>query len=308
MGILITGGAGFIGKNLAAHLSESGHRVQILDNFATSSRPEWATGLVKVFEGSVLNYDQFLESASDVETIVHLAALPSVGRSWQNPIESNLVNTQGTINACLVALEVGAQLVFASSSSVYGSNPLLPRNESHSLMPISPYAVTKLIGEEYIRMFMRTKGLSATILRFFNVYGPGQSSTSDYAAVIPKFITGALSRSGVSVFGDGEQSRDFTYVADLCRVIERVIDLGISQELAINAAFGESYSLNLVLEILRRNLGAFDIEYFPSRVGDVRESQADPSELYRRIGALDVTSFEAGLSSTIEYFRGAIQD
>jgi nucleoside-diphosphate-sugar epimerase len=216
---LITGGAGFIGSNLAARLLETGHEVRILDNFATGRRANVRDlgGDVELIEGDIQSYERVHKATLGCEVVLHQAALPSVPRSVQDPLTSNATNVIGTLNVLLAARDEGVRrVVCASSSSVYGSSPAsTPRREDEPTVPISPYATAKLAGEGYARSFSEVYGLDTVALRYFNVFGPRQDPTSQYAAVIPNFITALRAGERPVIYGDGEQSRDFTYVANV---------------------------------------------------------------------------------------------
>src|SRR5436189_5732427 len=215
MGVLVTGGGGFIGSHLAARLASLGHSVRILDNFATGRRSNVLAlgGEIELVEGDIQSYERVHNAVAGCEVVFHQAAMPSVPRSVQDPLTSNATNVTGTLDVLLAARDSGVgRLVYASSSSVYGANPDLPKREEQPTLPISPYAVAKLAGESYCRAFHEFFGLETVALRFFNVFGPGQDPLSQYAAVIPRFITSLLDGKPPVVYGDGEQSRDFTYV------------------------------------------------------------------------------------------------
>src|SRR5256714_11683048 len=218
MKILVTGGGGFIGSHLAANLASSGHEVRIIDNFATGRRSN-VLGLpedVELVEGDIQSYERVHNAVAGCDVVFHQAALPSIPRSVQDPLTSNATNVMGTLNVLLAARDAGVRrVVYASSSSVYGVNQELPKREDMASMPISPYAVGKLAGEGYCRSFAEVYGLETVALRYFNVFGPRQDPRSQYAAVIPNFISALLTGERPTIFGDGEQSRDFTYVQNV---------------------------------------------------------------------------------------------
>ena len=215
MHCLVTGGGGFIGSNLVKTLLEKGHDVRVLDNFSTGKRENLGIFLdrLELLEGDFRSYHIVHEAARDIDVIFHQGALPSVPRSINDPITTNQVNVEGTLNILDAAQDTGVRrVIYASSSSIYGENPELPKHEEMSPHPISPYAVAKLAGEKYCQVFTRTYGIETVCLRYFNVFGSGQDPNSQYAAVIPRFITAFLDHQRITVHGDGEQSRDFTYI------------------------------------------------------------------------------------------------
>src|SRR5215207_9918077 len=218
MRVLVTGGGGFIGSHLVERLVLDGHDVRVLDNFATGRRENLIEigDDVELVEGDIQSYERVHTAVRGCDTVLHQAALPSVPRSVQDPLTSHASNVTGTLNVLLAARDSGVRrVVFASSSSVYGANPTLPKHEELTPLPISPYAAAKLAAENYCRAFSRVYGLETVALRYFNVFGPRQDPLSQYAAVIPNFITAALQGTRPTIFGDGEQSRDFTYVENV---------------------------------------------------------------------------------------------
>jgi nucleoside-diphosphate-sugar epimerase len=304
--VLVTGGGGFIGSHLVERLLSDGHEVRVLDNFATGKREnllEWADQ-VELVEGDLRSYERVHTAVRGCELVLHQAALPSVPRSVQDPLTSSEVNITGTLNVLLAARDEGVRrVVFASSSSIYGANPELPKREDLLPLPMSPYAVAKLAGEGYCRSFHEVFGLETVALRYFNVFGPRQDPLSQYAAVIPNFITARLAGKRPVVYGDGEQSRDFTYV-------ENVVDanlLAISADGAAgklyNIAAGERTTLNQLLDhlgaLLGREPGA---RYDPARPGEVRHSQADIGRARRELGYSPSISLEEGLRRTLAWY------
>src|SRR5215211_2241220 len=279
--VLVTGGGGFIGSHIVDRLLADGHSVRVLDNFATGRREN----LLDVFsdidlvEGDIQSYERVHNAVSGCEVVLHQGALPSVPRSVQDPLTSNATNVTGTLNVLLAARDSGVRrVVYASSSSIYGANPELPKHEGLLPQPISPYAVAKLAGEGFCRSFHEVFGLETLALRYFNVFGPRQDPLSQYAAVVPNFITALMDGSQPVVFGDGEQSRDFTYVGN---VVEGNVLAMTAEGVAgktYNVAAGDRTTLNQLLDHLRRLIGS-DVEprYEPTRLGDVKHSQADVS-------------------------------
>jgi UDP-glucose 4-epimerase len=307
MKVLVTGGAGFIGSHLAARLVADGHEVRVLDNFSTGSRTNLADlgDSVELVEGDMQSYERAHNAVQGCEVIFHQAALPSVPRSIQDPLTSHTTNVVGTLNLLLAARDSEVRrLVYASSSSIYGADPSLPKQEDQAPLPISPYAVAKLASEGYCRSFSEVYGLETVALRYFNVFGPGQDPLSQYAAVIPRFITALLAGKQPLVFGDGEQSRDFTYIDN---VVEANMLAATAPEVAgqrFNIACEKRISLNFLLDELRTILGSeVEAEYLESRAGDVPHSLADISRARERLGYSPSIEFGDGLRRTVEYFQ-----
>ncbi len=278
MRALVTGGAGFIGHHLVRRLLNDGYEVRVLDNFATGSR-ERLEGLdVALVEGDLRSYERAHTAVRGTDVVFHLGALPSVPRSVQDPLTTGAVNVEGTLNVLLAARDEGIRrVVFASSSSVYGASPALPKNEADQPLPISPYGVSKLSAEHYCRAFTTVYGLETVSLRLFNVFGPGQDPLSQYAAVVPRFITALASGNRPIVYGDGTQTRDFTYVEDVIEAFVLASQAsGAAAGEVINVSAGEQTSLLALLALLS-DLIATDAEpiFEPSRPGEVRASQGD---------------------------------
>src|SRR3954454_10924138 len=246
---LVTGGGGFIGSHLVDRLLRDGHDVRVLDNFATGRRENLLHVIsdIELVEGDLQSYERAHTAVRDCDVVLHQAALPSVPRSVQDPLTSNAVNVIGTLNVLLAARDSGVKrVVFASSSSVYGANPTLPKRESDSTLPISPYASSKLAGENYCRSFSRVYDLETVALRYFNIFGTRQDPLSQYAAVVPRFITLALSGQPPTIFGDGTQSRDFTFVDNAvhANLLAAEAPADAVDGLAFNVATGTRYTLN----------------------------------------------------------------
>jgi nucleoside-diphosphate-sugar epimerase len=302
---LVTGGAGFIGSNVVLELLARGQGVRVLDNFATGRRDNLADvwDSVELIEGDLTSYERVHTAVRGVDYVLHLGALPSVPRSVQDPLTTSQVNITGTLNVLLASRdEKIRRVVYASSSSVYGNTPVLPKVETMPTTPMSPYAVAKLCGEGYCQSFARVYGMETVSLRYFNVFGPRQNPMSQYAAVIPKFITMMREGERPTVNGDGEQSRDFTFVAN---VVAATIGAATAPEAAVgrfmNVACGERFTLNQLVAELNAILGtALEPEYFPERVGDVRDSLADISLARELIGYAPAVSFAQGLRLTAE--------
>jgi nucleoside-diphosphate-sugar epimerase len=278
--VLVTGGAGFIGHHLARRLVEDGHDVRVLDNFATGSRARLEGLDVDVVEGDLRSYERAHNAVRGAELVFHLGALPSVPRSMQDPLTTSAVNVEGTLNVLLAARDESVRrVVFASSSSVYGANPALPKREDHQPLPVSPYGVSKLAAEHYCRAFTNVYGLETVSLRLFNVFGPGQDPLSQYAAVVPRFITAFSAGESPVIYGDGTQTRDFTYVAD---VIEAFIAASGSESAAgevINIAAGNETSVAALAEVVADLVGSTTEPRFePVRLGEITRSTADRSK------------------------------
>lgn len=305
--VLVTGGAGFIGSHLVHRLLNDGYKVRILDNFATGSRENVQPLLddVELLEGDIQSYERAHNAVRGCELVFHQAALPSVPRSIQDPLTSNASNVIGTLNLLLAARDQGVRrVVSASSSSVYGSNPALPKHEDMATMPISPYAVAKQAAEGYCRAFYQVYGLETVALRYFNVYGPRQDPLSQYAAVIPKFITALLEGRQPLVYGDGEQSRDFTYIDNTvdANILAASAEGAAGQ--AFNIACGERISLNDLLSEIRELTGTdLQARYLDPRPGDVPHSLADISKARDVLGFNPEIDLRDGLNRTIEFHR-----
>lgn len=303
--MLITGGAGFIGSNLARHATAAGHQVRILDDLSTGLRENLDGLEVDFVEGSFLDTDLLARTVSGVESIVHLGAIPSVPRSVAAPMPTHEANATGTLNVLTAARENGVEHVaVASSSSVYGANPKLPKREDDYTLPMSPYAVSKLATEGYALAHQYAYGMKTIAFRFFNVYGPGQRADHAYAAVIPKFLDAALHGRPVEIHGDGLQSRDFTYVDTVCRVLLAAAERKVSPEGAVNLAYTTNTSLLELLDEMERQLGRpIERNHVEPRVGDVRASQADCSKVTGLFPEVQPVSLETGLAETIAWME-----
>jgi UDP-glucose 4-epimerase len=306
MRYLITGGAGFIGSNLAAYLAKRGDEVRILDNLSSGRREnlEGLTGDVEVIEGDIRDYWTVAEAVQDIDYVLHQAALPSVPRSVKNPLTSNSVNIDGTLNVLEASRKAGVKkLVMASSSSVYGESEELPKHEKMLPSPLSPYAVTKVTGEYYLKVYWELYRFPTVALRYFNIFGPRQDPNSEYAAVVPKFITCFLTGRKPTVFGDGSQSRDFTYI-DNCvqaNILAATNDHIVGDH--FNVACGGQFTLNDLLDKLREIIGVdTPANYVDPRPGDIKHSFATIDKL-TAFGYRPAVGFEAGLRRTVEYFR-----
>jgi nucleoside-diphosphate-sugar epimerase len=305
--VLVTGGGGFIGSNLVERLVRDGRRVRVLDNFATGHRENLAGVLdeVELLEGDIQSYERVHNAVRGCELVFHEAALPSVPRSIQDPLTSNASNVIGTLNVLLAARDEGVRrVVFASSSSVYGANPELPKREEMSTIPIAPYAVSKLAAEGYCRAFFNVYGLETVSLRYFNVFGPRQDPLSQYAAVIPRFVVSILNGARPVIYGDGEQSRDFTYIdnaVDANLLASRAEGVGGE---TFNIACGERVTLNrLVAELRAVSTTEFDAAYAEGRPGDVRHSHAEIARAQDKLGYEPNIDFHEGLRRTYAHYH-----
>jgi len=305
---LVTGGAGFIGSNLVRRLLEEGYRVRILDNFSTgrAANLQDIRDEVELIEGDLRDEKALSAAIQGVRYVFHLAALPSVIRSVHDPLSTNAVNITGTLHLLMAARDADVErVVFSSSSSVYGDTPTLPKKEDMLPMPLSPYALSKLAGEHYCRMFHGLFGLVTFSLRYFNVYGPRQDPASEYAAVIPRFITAVLRGESPTVYGDGTQTRDFTFVDDVTAANLACIRAPESAAGTVfNAAGGGRVSVKELAETICRLAGReCSIRYVDPRPGDVKHSQGDGSLAERVLGWRVQTSLEEGLRRTMDWFR-----
>jgi UDP-glucose 4-epimerase len=300
---LVTGGAGFIGSNLVHALMERGDDVRVLDNFSTGNRANLEGLEVDVVEGELRSYERVHAATRGVEVVYHLGALGSVPRSVQDPLTSNAVNVEGTLNVLLAARDEGVRrVVFSSSTSVYGTSPQLPTSESTPTDPISPYGVTKLAAERYCISFSRVyHSFEAVVLRYFNVFGPRQSPHSQYAAAVPLFIAAIDAGEPITIYGDGEQSRDFTYVANVVDATIRAAESAGANGRAFNIAAGAPASVNHVADTIGGILGKPVEKLFgPPRPGDIRDSWADISAASEALGYEPHVDLAAGLELTAE--------
>ena len=305
--VLVTGGAGFIGSHIAISLLQRGLSVRILDNFATGRRSNLSAigDGAEIVEGDIQSYERVNRAMSGCEVVLHQAALPSVPRSIQDPLTSNATNVIGTLNVLLAARDSGVRrVVLASSSSVYGSDPTLPKREDAPTLPISPYATAKLASENYARSFHSVYGLETVALRYFNVFGPRQDPTSQYAAVVPRFASALLTGGQPVIFGDGEQSRDFTHVANVVNANILAMDAPAAPGRAYNVAYGARVSVNQLASEIGAVLGC-DVAptYLASRTGDVPHSLADLSRARDELGYEPSVDLREGLENTIAHVR-----
>jgi UDP-glucose 4-epimerase len=304
---LVTGGAGFIGSNLARALLERGDEVRVLDNFSTGNRVNLEGLDVDIVEGELRSYERVHNAVRGTEVVYHLGALGSVPRSVQDPLTTNAVNVDGTMNVLLAARDEGVRrVVFASSSSVYGSSASLPATEGSAVDPISPYGVAKLAAERYCVSFSRVyASFETVVLRYFNVFGPRQNPRSQYAAAVPLFISAVAAGEPVTIFGDGEQSRDFTYVENVVAANLAAADAEGANGKIFNVAAGAPKRVNTLVDTIGRLLGKDVVrEHAPPRAGDIRDSFADVSAARAVLGWTPTIDFEDGLSRTIDALLG----
>jgi UDP-glucose 4-epimerase len=304
--VLVTGGGGFIGSNLTRALVERGDDVRVLDNFSTGNRANLADLVdeIEIVEGELRSYERVHAATRGVEVVFHQGALPSVPRSVQDPLTTSAVNVEGTLNVLLAARDEGIRrVVAASSSSVYGNSDELPRVETQNPDPISPYGVSKLAAERYCVSFARVYPLETVVLRYFNVFGPNQDPTSEYAAVVPRFITGIADRRPVPVYGDGDQRRDFTYVANVVDANLRAADAEGVNGRVFNVATGRPTTVNELAEKIGDVLGrAVEREERPERTGDIRDSWADVRRARELLGWDPRVGLDEGLRLAAEHF------
>jgi nucleoside-diphosphate-sugar epimerase len=307
--VLVTGGAGFIGSHLVHALAARGDTVRVIDDFSSGKPANLSgtpgSGSVELIEGSILDEAALARAVAGVHTVFHQAAIPSVPRSLSAPVPSHNANATGTLLVLEAARRHGAKrVVYAGSSSAYGETPTLPKVETMSPAPLSPYAVSKLSGEHYCQVYDRALGLETVVLRYFNVFGPRQDPGSQYAAVIPRFITAALEGRAPAVFGDGSQSRDFCHIDNVVAANLLAAEVEEARGQVFNIACGQATDLNRVIALVGRALGrAVEPRYEPARTGDIKHSLADISRAERVLGYRVLVAFEDGLSRTIDWFR-----
>lgn len=305
--VLVTGAAGFIGSHICAQLCQSEVVTDVvgIDDLSSGSLVNLDGLDVELVRGSILDPDALAAATSGVDSIVHLAARPSVPRSIEDPVASHEANTVGTLRILEAArgLDDG-HVIVASSSSVYGANPTLPKHEDLSTQPMSPYGASKLAAEQYTLAWQHSYGLQTLAFRFFNVYGPRQAPGHAYAAAIPAFVSAALGNQPLQVYGDGTQSRDFTYVGTLAAVIVDAVERRLASTSPVNLAFGSRVSLNELIERLGALAGLdIDVAYGEPRVGDVKHSQADNTRLRSLFPEIEPIELDEGLTATIAWMR-----
>ncbi len=304
---LVTGGAGFIGSHIAEALVNRGDRVRVLDNLSTGHRKNLANikDRIEFVECDIRNLDAARRAVEGAHIIFHQAAIPSVPRSVAEPDLNHDVNVNGTFNILMAAREAGARrVIYAASSSAYGDTETLPKHEDTPPSPLSPYAAAKLFGEYYCQVFTRVYGLETVSLRYFNVFGPRQDPSSQYSGVISKFVTALLAGETPVIYGDGEQSRDFTYVANVVDANLRAAEAPEAIGQVMNLGIGERVTLNQLLAELQRIIGAnLPARYEEFRTGDVRHSLADISRAKELIGYRPLVGLTEGLEQTVTWYR-----
>jgi nucleoside-diphosphate-sugar epimerase len=302
---VVTGGAGFIGSHLAEELERRGERVRVVDNLSTGHRRNLAhLRTVEFVEGDLADPETAHRAVAGADYVLHQAAIPSVPRSVSDPITSNRSNIDATLHVLVAARDAGVKrVVYAGSSSAYGDTPTLPKREDMPTNPLSPYALQKLVGEQYLQLFTRLYGLETVTIRYFNVFGPRQDPSSPYSGVISLFASALLDGRAPGICGDGEQTRDFTYVANVVDGVLRACTADASGQV-INVATGGRISINQLFRTMRDLLGApVEATHIEPRAGDVRDSQADITRAREVLGYAPLVSFEEGLQRTLEWYR-----
>jgi UDP-glucose 4-epimerase len=305
--VAVTGGAGFVGSNLVARLIEEGHDVVVIDDLTTGVLSNLNELRCEFRQFSVTDLVKLKAAASDCEVIFHLGARGSVPRSIKNPLATHEVNATGTLNVLEIARESGAHVIFSSSSSVYGRNLRLPKDESMWLGPLTPYAASKLASEAYVQAYSASYGVPTTILRFFNVFGPRQRPDHLYAAVLPKWIWLAMHSQPIEVFGDGTVTRDFTYISTVVDIALTSFKKKVVWEGPINVAYGNRISLNQVIEELRKYFPELIVKYSPPRPGDIKDSENNPTLLKTLFAEIEPKSFDTAIAETVEWLRKRAQ-
>jgi nucleoside-diphosphate-sugar epimerase len=303
---LVTGGAGFIGSHLAEELVRRGAKVRVVDSLITGRRSNLAhLPGVEFVEGDLADSEVAVRAVAGVDYVLHQAAIPSVPRSVQDPITSNRANVTASLNVLVAARDAGVKrLVYAGSSSAYGNTPTLPKHEDMPANPLSPYALQKLVGEQYCQMFAQLYGFEALTVRYFNVFGPRQDPGSPYSGVISLFSTALLEGRQPIIYGDGEQTRDFTFVSNVVDGVLRACEAPGAAGEVINVATGRRVSLNELLRVMNRIVGTnLQAVYKPARSGDVKDSQADISKAHAMLGYTPHIDLEEGLRRTLAWCR-----
>ena len=301
--VAVTGGAGFIGSNLVSRLIAEGHEVVVVDDLSTGLFSNVKDQVCEFRELSITDFAGLNSTIKDCEKIFHLGARGSVPRSIKNPVATHAVNATGTLNVLEVARESGAHVLFSSSSSVYGRNMQLPKDESMWLGPMTPYAASKLAAEGYVQAYASAYKVPTTLLRFFNVFGPRQRPDHEYAAVLPKWIWLAMHNQPIQVFGDGTASRDFTYVDTVLDVAMTAMNRKVTSDGAINLAYGNRISLNETIGLLKQHFPDLEVSYTDGRPGDVKESQNSPELLRKLFPAVQPKAFDLALSETVTWLK-----
>ena len=305
---LVTGGAGFIGSHLVEELVRRGERVRVVDNLITGKRQNIAhLTSIEFIEGDLADLEVAHRAVKGIDYVLHQAAIPSVPRSVQDPITSNRANIDASLNVLVAARDAGIKrLVYAGSSSAYGNTPTLPKVETMAAAPLSPYALQKLVAEQYCQMFTNLYGLETVTIRYFNVFGPRQDPSSPYSGVISLFISALVDGRQPTIYGDGEHTRDFTYVANVVDGVLRACTAEGASGEVINVATGGRISLNTLFRTVRQLVGT-NVEpiYAAPRPGDVKDSQADIAKARRILGYEPSVSFEEGLAKTVNWYRSS---
>jgi UDP-glucose 4-epimerase len=299
----VTGGAGFIGSNLTRRLVSDGHEVVVFDDLSSGLISNVDQSRCSFVNASITDPRALQAALKDCQTIFHLAARGSVPRSIKNPVATHAVNATGTLNVLEVARSSGAHVIFSSSSSVYGRNVQLPKDESMWLGPMTPYAASKLAAEGYVQAYASAYKVPTTLLRFFNVFGPRQRPDHEYAAVLPKWIWLALQGKAIEVYGDGSVSRDFTYVDTVLDIAMTAMNEKVLTEGAVNLAYGNRIFLSDAIEMLRKHFPDLQVNYVAERLGDVKESQNAPELLNRIFPKVQPREFETALTETIKWLE-----
>jgi len=306
---LVTGGAGFIGSHLSEELVRRGERVRVVDSLITGKRTNLShLPDVEFMEGDLADFDVAARAVRGVDYVLHQAAIPSVPRSVEDPLTSNRANIDASLNVLVAARDAGVRrLVYAASSSAYGNAPTLPKVETMTPAPLSPYALQKLVGEQYCQLFTRLYGLETVSIRYFNVFGPRQDPSSPYSGVISLFITALCEERRPTIYGDGGQTRDFTYVANVVDGVLRACHAPEASGEVINVATGGRVSLKQLFAEVKSLVGAsVEPTHADPRAGDVRDSQADIDKARRLLGYTPIVGFEEGLGRTVAWYREAV--
>lgn len=307
MRYVVTGGAGFIGSNTVEELVRRGHSVVVLDDFSAGKEENLAEirNKITVIKGSITDIEAVRKAMHEAEFVLHLAARTSVPRSVKDPLETNRINIDGTLNVLVAARDAKAKrVVFAASSSAYGETPTLPKTETMRPEPISPYGVTKFVGEVYAQVFGRCYGLENVCLRYFNIFGPRQDPSSPYSGVLAKFCTAFLEDGQPVIFGDGQQTRDFTYVENAVQANLLACEAPNVSGRVFNIGTGSRSSLSQTVELLSKISGKrLEVKYDPPRDGDIRDSLADIAQARQFLGYEPHVAFEEGLRRTFEWYR-----
>ena len=301
--VAVTGGAGFIGANLSGRLISEGYDVVVIDDLSTGLISNIDQKSCQFHHVSITDPHLLSNALKDCETIFHFAARGSVPRSIKNPVATNEVNTTGTLNVLEIARANGAHVIFSSSSSVYGRNMELPKDESMWLGPLTPYAASKLAAESYVQAYAAAYRVPTTLLRFFNVFGPRQRPDHEYAAVLPKWIWLAMQGKAIDVYGDGSASRDFTYVDTVLDIAMTAMKDKVLTEGAMNLAYGNRIFLSETIEMLRKHFPELQVNYKSERLGDVKESQNSPVLLKELFPNIQPKPFESALSETVKWLK-----